>query len=66
MFAKLAVAPEAIVEQLQPLSLTKSIHIGLLDALNAHGEILFRSNDEAARFVKAAKNSTLPASSAIR
>lgn len=66
MFAKLAVAPEAILEQLQPGSLAKSIHLALLDTLNAHGELLFRSNEEALRFIKVAKKSQLPGGIAKR
>jgi hypothetical protein len=66
MLAKLAVAPEVLAERLQPPSLMKAIHLSLLETLKAHGEIIFRSNDEAGRFIRAAKTSALPVDIAKR
>jgi len=60
MLAKLTMASDALGEQLQPLSLMKAIHLNLLEALIAHGELIFRNGEEATQFIRAAKGGALP------
>jgi hypothetical protein len=57
MLARLALAPEALDEAVPgiPVAAAKSLHTTLLEALNAHGSLVFASNAEALDFVNAVK-----------
>lgn len=59
MLTKIALDPEALLELFEPPSLMKSVHQVVIDTLNAHGRIVFRSDKEAKRFIEATKSSSL-------
>ncbi len=61
MLARLAIDPEALVDTGLPVSLTKVLHNNLLEAIAAHGYLVFANNEEAAAFVQAIrKHKSLP------
>lgn len=60
MLARLAIDPEALTDILTPVSLTKVLHNHLLETIASHGHLVFANNDEAAAFVKAIRNRSLP------
>lgn len=62
MYARVAIAPNAVCEPVAPPAFAKAQYAAILDAINANGSLQFASRDDAKRFATSVRQScALPA-----
>lgn len=58
MYARVAIAPDAICEPIAPPAFAKAQYAAILEALNANGSLQFASRDDAKRFAASVRQSS--------